>query len=67
MCGDEAAAARHCLDVKYPVSFKMGNHLFYPLNYFYRLQVENGIVKDWNDMEHLWDYTFYEKLKVELP
>jgi actin-related protein 2 len=26
--------------------------------------VENGIVKDWNDMEHLWNYTFYEKLKI---
>lgn len=27
--------------------------------------MENGIVKKWDDMEHLWDYTFYEKLKVE--
>lgn len=26
--------------------------------------VENGIVRDWNDMEHLWDYTFFEKMKV---
>ena len=26
--------------------------------------VENGIVKDWDDMEHLWDYTFKEKLGV---
>ncbi|KAL5603542.1 hypothetical protein FOVSG1_006292 [Fusarium oxysporum f. sp. vasinfectum] len=26
--------------------------------------MENGIVKKWDDMEHLWDYTFFEKLKV---
>jgi actin-related protein 2 len=44
MCGDEAAAARASLDIKYPV--------------------ENGIVKNWDDMEHLWNYTFYEKLAV---
>ncbi|BEI80258.1 hypothetical protein CcaverHIS002_0107870 [Cutaneotrichosporon cavernicola] len=27
--------------------------------------MEHGIVKNWGDMEHLWDYTFYEKLKVD--
>ena len=27
-------------------------------------QVENGIVKSWDDMEHLWNYTFFEKLVV---
>ena len=27
--------------------------------------MENGIVKKWDDMEHLWDYTFHEKLKVD--
>lgn len=26
--------------------------------------VENGIVKNWENMVHLWDYTFYEKLKI---
>lgn len=26
--------------------------------------VENGIVKNWEDMEHLWNYTFYEKLQI---
>lgn len=26
--------------------------------------MENGIVKRWDDMEHLWDFTFYEKLKI---
>jgi len=26
--------------------------------------VENGIVKSWEDMEHLWKYTFYDKLKI---
>ena len=28
-------------------------------------QMENGIVKIWDDMEHLWDFTFYEKLKID--
>jgi actin-related protein 2 len=27
--------------------------------------VENGIVKDWKGMQHLWDHTFNEKLKIE--
>lgn len=26
--------------------------------------VENGIVKNWDNMVHLWDYTFYDKLKI---
>ncbi|KAJ1557327.1 Actin- protein 2, partial [Nowakowskiella sp. JEL0078] len=24
--------------------------------------MENGIIRNWEDMEHLWDYTFFEKL-----
>jgi actin-related protein 2 len=44
MCGSEASAARHSLDISYPV--------------------ENGIVRNWEDMEHLWNYTFYENLQV---
>lgn len=44
MCGDEAAAARQYLEIKYPV--------------------ENGIVRNWEDMEHLWKYTFFEKLSI---
>lgn len=27
--------------------------------------MENGIVRSWEDMVHVWDYTFYEKLKVD--
>lgn len=27
--------------------------------------MENGIVKRWDDMQHLWDYTFYEKMQVD--
>jgi actin-related protein 2 len=27
--------------------------------------MENGIVKRWDDMQHLWDYTFYEKMKLD--
>ncbi|KAH6562315.1 hypothetical protein BASA50_007292 [Batrachochytrium salamandrivorans] len=26
--------------------------------------MENGIVRNWDDMHHLWDYTFKEKLKI---
>jgi len=27
--------------------------------------MENGIVKRWDDMQQLWDYTFYEKMKLD--
>ena len=27
--------------------------------------MENGIVRNWDDMKHVWDYTFNEKLKVD--
>jgi len=27
--------------------------------------MEHGIVKNWTDMKHLWDYTFDEKLQVD--
>ncbi|ORX40682.1 actin family [Kockovaella imperatae] len=27
--------------------------------------MEHGVVKNWEDMKHLWDYTFDEKLKVD--
>lgn len=27
--------------------------------------MENGIIKNWEDMEHLWDYAFYERMKVD--
>jgi actin-related protein 2 len=29
----------------------------YPMN--------NGIVQNWQDMKHVWDYTFNEKLKID--
>jgi actin-related protein 2 len=29
------------------------------------MQMENGIVKRWDDMQHLWDYTFFEKMKID--
>lgn len=28
-------------------------------------QMENGIIKNWEDMHHLWNYTFYEKMKID--
>lgn len=27
--------------------------------------MDNGIVRNWEDMEHVWDYTFNEKLKID--
>jgi len=27
--------------------------------------MEHGIIKNWPDMKHLWDYTFHEKLKID--
>ncbi|KAJ3085797.1 Arp2/3 complex subunit, actin nucleation center [Quaeritorhiza haematococci] len=29
--------------------------------------MENGIVRNWEDMYHLWDYTFHERLKLKDP
>jgi actin-related protein 2 len=26
--------------------------------------LDNGIVRNWDDMLHVWDYTFNEKLKI---
>ncbi|KAI0912363.1 actin family [Ustulina deusta] len=27
--------------------------------------MENGIVKRWDDMQHLWDFTFFEKMQID--
>jgi len=27
--------------------------------------LDNGIIRNWDDMQYVWDYTFYEKLKVQ--
>lgn len=27
--------------------------------------MENGIVRNWDDMKHIWDYTFKEKFGVD--
>ncbi|RYO72678.1 Actin-related protein 2 [Alternaria arborescens] len=27
--------------------------------------MENGIVKRWDDMQHVWDYTFYDKMNLD--
>lgn len=27
--------------------------------------LDNGIIRNWEDMQYVWDYTFYEKLKVQ--
>ncbi|OAL33588.1 hypothetical protein AYO20_07095 [Fonsecaea nubica] len=58
MCGDEAAAARSMLQISYPVRTPQQQKQF-------PTPMENGIVKKWDDMQHLWDFTFFEKLKVD--
>jgi len=27
--------------------------------------IENGVVRNWEDMTHVWDYTFYQKMQVD--
>ena len=27
--------------------------------------ISNGIVQQWNDMQHIWDHTFYKQLQVD--
>lgn len=27
--------------------------------------MENGIVRNWDDMKHIWDFTFNEKFKID--
>ena len=43
--------ARACVETK---KFHFFTRVQYPL--------ENGIVRNWEDIEHVWDYTFNEKL-----
>ena len=45
MCGDEAAAARSMLQISYPVLFLQPSDTPAPL--------EKGIVKKWDDKQHL--------------
>jgi len=37
------------------------NRSFLEINY----PVENGIVRSWDDMKHLYDYTFFDRLKIK--
>ncbi|CUS13716.1 unnamed protein product [Tuber aestivum] len=53
MVGDDAAAVRTMLQITYPVL------LDFPRT------MDNGIIKRWEDMQHVWDYTFAEKLQVD--
>ena len=34
-------------------------------HFSFPLQMENGIVKRWDDMEHLWNFTFNEKMRID--
>lgn len=27
--------------------------------------MDNGIIRNWDDMMHVWDYTFFEKMKID--
>jgi actin-related protein 2 len=35
----------------------------------FRLQIsyplDNGIIRNWDEIQYVWDYTFYEKLKIK--
>ena len=64
MCGDEAAAARSMLQISYPVRIIQARFGLLSLISL-TLQMENGIVKKWDDMQYLWDFTFHEKLKID--
>ncbi|KAJ6145803.1 Actin-related protein 2 [Penicillium chermesinum] len=65
MCGDEAAAARSMLQISYPVCHPPTRVYPRPFEPPPAISMENGIVKKWDDMQHLWNYTFYDKLKID--
>ena len=27
--------------------------------------IENGVVRNWEDMQHVWDYTFYQRMQID--
>jgi len=27
--------------------------------------LDNGIIRNWDDMQYVWDYSFYDKLKIK--
>ncbi|OLL24118.1 Actin-related protein 2 [Neolecta irregularis DAH-3] len=58
MVGDEASAVRTSLQISYPVPLISFQERAYP-------KLENGIIRNWEDMKYLWDYTFTERLKVD--
>ncbi|KAF2484099.1 actin-domain-containing protein [Neohortaea acidophila] len=67
MCGDEAAAARSMLQITYPTCphaspDPRSGVLAHRLR---ATQMENGIIKRWDDMQHVWDYTFFEKMQID--
>ena len=72
MVGDECAAHRHNLEVQYPVTNGaccavrreegVCAHVTdrRPLCCF-----PAGVVNNWEDMEHVWDHTFYDRLSID--
>ena len=58
MVGDDAEEMRNMLEISYPVDKGMR---FVP--FAFNLMLCKGIVQNWDDMIHLWDYTF-ERLGV---
>lgn len=66
MVGDDCAAHRHNLEVTYPVNNGATARWLWrgcPLS-LTTLRCE-GIVNNWEDMEHVWDHTFYERLRID--
>jgi actin-related protein 2 len=71
MIGEEASELRSMLDVRYP----MENGTGFGLRRLPALQTTSrlnmnfflfiGIVRDWDDMERVWEHTFTDKLKID--
>ena len=62
MVGEEANKLRSYLELTYP----MENGVFTILFVWFKLTWNNvGIVRNWDDMCHVWDHTFYDLLNID--
>ncbi len=65
MVGDEASELRSMLDVRYPM--ESGMFVCFSKSCFQHptSTLSSGIVRDWEDMERVWEHTFFDKLKID--